>query len=150
MNYGQIITDAVTDVFSTMLMMEITPHPPCSDSLLSVPAGASGMLGFSGDVAGMLTIHCPQAVALSITCGFLGMEVAEIDEDVKDAISELVNMVTGGLKDSLAKQQRDIKLAIPTTIAGRSFRITSKSDLGQLCLPFDIEAGRFYVELKYK
>lgn len=150
MNYGQIITDAVTDVFSTMLMMEVTPHPPSSDSLLSVPAGASGMLGFSGDVAGMLTIHCPQAVALSITSGFLGMEVAEVDEDVKDAISELVNMVTGGLKDSLAKQQRDIKLAIPTTIAGRSFRITSKSDVGQLCLPFDIEAGRFYVELKYK
>jgi chemotaxis protein CheX len=149
-NYGQIIADAVTDVFSTMLMMEVSPQEACDQSLIAIPAGASGMLGFSGDVAGMLTIHCPEAMALGITCGFLGMEVNEIDEDVKDAIGELVNMVAGGLKDGLAGQQREIKLAIPTTIAGRSFRISSKSDVGHLCLPFDMEAGRFYVELKYK
>ena len=89
-------------------------------------------------------------MAIGITETFLGMDVEEINEDVKDAIGELVNMVTGGLKDALTGQGQEIKLAIPTTIAGRSFRISSKSDVGRVCIPFKLDAGTFFIELKYK
>lgn len=149
MDLNQAIVNAVCEVFSTMLMLEPTPGTATSDNNL-VRGGVSGMLGFSGDVNGMVSLHCPEKVALSITAGFLGMDVAEINDDVKDAVGELVNMVTGGLKEALAKEGRDIRLAIPTTVAGRSFRIAASSADNVLCVPFTLSEGEFFVEVKFK
>lgn len=149
MDLYQAIVSSVCDVFSTMLMLEADPGCAAAQSN-EVRGGVSGMLGFSGDVNGMLSLHCPAEVALSITSGFLGMDVEEINDDVKDAVGELVNMVTGGLKEALAKEGRDIRLAIPTTIAGRAFRIAAGSADNMLCVPFTLSAGEFFVEVKFK
>ena len=36
---------------------------------------------------------------------FLGMEVAELDDDVKDAIGEIANMIAGNLKIFFQEQK---------------------------------------------
>ena len=149
MDLYQSIVEAVCDVFSTMLMIDATAGAAVSESN-TVQGGVSGMLGFSGDVSGMVSLHCPEPVALGITTSFLGMDVQEINEDVKDAVGELVNMVTGGLKEALSKEGRNISLAIPTTIAGRSFRIAASSADNMVCVPFTLSEGDFLVEVKIK
>ncbi len=145
-----MIVTATRCVFSTMLGRDIAPDAEDCSTDISLSGGISGMLGFSGDLSGMLSLHCPAGVATGITGSFLGMEVADINEDVKDAIGEMVNMLTGGLKEALAQSGLDIRLAIPTTIAGRSFRIASGSAENRVCVPFTLEEGRFFVEVKYK
>lgn len=150
MDYQQIIVAAVEEIFATMLMIEVKAGAADQEAALRMAGGVSGMLGFSGDISGMLSLHCPATVAIAITETFLGMEVDDIADDVKDAIGELVNMVTGGLKDALGQQGQEIKLAIPTTIAGRAFRISSKSDVGRVYVPFELDSGTFHIEMKYK
>jgi len=145
-----MIVTATRCVFSTMLMLDLAPDAEDCPTDIALGGGISGMLGFSGDLSGMLSLHCPAAVATGITGSFLGMEVTEINDDVKDAVGELVNMLTGGLKEALAAAGQDIKLAIPTTIAGRSFRIASGSADNRVCVPFTLAEGRFFVEVKYK
>ncbi len=149
-DYHQIIVAAVEDIFATMLMIDVAAGAAGQDSAVQLPGGVSGMLGFSGDISGMLSLHCPAPVATGITAAFLGMDVDEINDDVKDAVGELVNMVTGGLKDALGRHGQEIKLAIPTTIAGRAFRISSKSDVGRVYVPFELDSGTFHIEMKYK
>ena len=51
-----------------------------------------GVIGLAGTHKGVLAIHIPNKVAMAITSSFLGMEVDEINEDVKDAVGELANM----------------------------------------------------------
>ncbi len=97
----------------------------------------------------MLAIHCPASVAKGITGSFLGLEVETLDEDVKDAIGEIANMVAGNLKVSLAKQDIDVELAIPTSIVGDSFIVSGMADASRVIVVFKMNEGPFWVELLY-
>lgn len=146
----QNIIDATQNVFDTMLMLPITSGEPLADKVYQFKDSVSGMLGFSGDIQGMLTIHCPQKVAFAITEQLLGMSVASVDEDVKDTIGEMANMILGGIKDAFLHQGTDINLAIPTVMAGRSYQVKGVDYASWTTVPFCLNDGEFLVELKLK
>ena len=146
----QEIIDATKDVFDTMLMLPITSGVALSDKVYQFKDSVSGMLGFSGDIQGMLTIHCPQNVAFTITEGLLGMSVESVDEDVKDTIGEMANMILGGIKDTFLNQGTDISLAIPTVMAGRSYQVKGVDYASWTTVPFFLDDDEFLVELKLK
>jgi len=148
-NIGQEIIAGVKDVFSTMLMIDLESEEVTTDQSCSIDSNLTSMLGLGGGIRGMLAIHCPATVAKGITGGFLGVEVDTLDEDVKDAIGEIANMVAGNLKVSLAKQGIDVELAIPTSIVGNSFVISGMGDAKRVVVIFKMGEGTFWVELLY-
>lgn len=149
MDFSEAIIEATIDVFSTMIMLDANPGSPMKEKVLSFQESVSGLLGFSGDIKGMLRIHCPNQVAMAITGSMLGMEVDQIDDDVNDAIGEIANMVAGGLKVNLAKHDRNIELSIPTAIGGKSYNVHSLARAEWVTIPFSMEAGQMLVELEY-
>ncbi|MDY0191587.1 MAG: chemotaxis protein CheX [Desulfuromonas sp.] len=144
------IIDSTQAVFDSMLMIPITTGAILSEKVYTFQTSISGMLGFAGDVQGMLTIHCPQNVAFTITTALLGVDIDTVDDDVKDTIGELANMVLGGIKDGFVEQGIQINLAIPTVLAGRSYRISGMDDASWTTVPFHLNEGDFLVELKLK
>jgi chemotaxis protein CheX len=150
MNIGQDIIGATTDVFSTMLMMDLVVGDPVDGPAGGeVESNITAMLGLGGDIRGMLAVHCPAAVAMAITGGFLGMDVDELNEDVKDAIGEIANMIAGNLKTAFAGHDLKIELAIPTSIIGKSYRVGGMVGARRVAVPFTMDQGTFLVELKY-
>lgn len=149
MNVGQAIIDGTTEVFSTMLMVELEASEPIEGIGGDIPANITSMIGLGKDIRGMLAVHCPASVATDITGTFLGMEVKEIDEDVKDAIGEIANMVAGNLKISFREHGKNIELAIPTTIVGESFGISGMFGANRVAVHFTMNNQVFMVELKY-
>jgi chemotaxis protein CheX len=149
MNIGQDIIGATRDVFSTMLMMELGGGDPVEGAGGEVDSNITALLGLGGDIRGMLAVHCPARVAMTITSGFLGMDVDALNEDVKDAIGEIANMVAGNLKIAFAGDDLKIELAIPSTIIGQSYRVGGMLGAKRVAVPFAMESGQFLVELKY-
>lgn len=149
MNVGQAIIDGTKEVFSTMLMVELEAGNPIEGNGGDISANITSMIGLGKDIRGVLAVHCPAAVATDITGSFLGMEVTEIDEDVKDAIGEVANMVAGNLKISFSEHGKDIELAIPTTVIGDSFRTSGISGAQRVAVQFTLNDAAFLVELKY-
>lgn len=149
MKIGQDIIEATTDVFSTMLMVDLEVGDTVDGAGGEIVSNITSMLGMGGDIRGMLAVHCPADVAMAITGGFLGMEVDALDEDVKDAIGEIANMIAGNLKVAFAGYDMKIELALPTSIIGESFRVGGMVGARRVAVPFDMEGGRFLVELKY-
>jgi len=146
----QVIIHATQDVFDTMLMLPLTSGAALADKIYQFNDSVSGMLGFSGDIQGMLTIHCPRNVAFAITEQLLGMSVDSVDEDVKDTIGEMANMVLGGIKTTFLNQGTDISLAIPTVMSGRSYQVKGIDYASWTTVPFYLDDGEFLVELKLK
>ena len=146
----QQIIDSTQLLFDTMLMMPLTPGITLSEKVYNFQSSISGMLGFAGEIQGMLTIHCPQDVAFAITSALLGIDVDEVDADVKDTVGEMANMVLGGIKDGFTEQGIDISLAVPTILAGRSYRVSGMDDAMWTTVPFYLDEGEFLVELKLK
>ena len=150
MNVGQAIIDGTEEVFTTMLMVELETGTPVKGLGGDVESNITSMLGLGGkDIRGMLAVHCPEVVAKDITGTFLGMEVKELDADVKDAIGEIANMIAGTLKISFQEHGKNIELAIPTTVVGKSFRTAGMSKAERIAVPFTMNGSTFLVELKY-
>jgi len=143
------LIDAILEVFASMVFIDIAAELPAEESTLEIQPNLSSLIGFAGDLKGILAIHCPAAVAMGITTSMLGMEVVDLGEDVKDAIGEIANMVAGGLKVGLATEDKKIELAIPTTVVGKSIHTSGLSGATRVMIPFSSPLGRFAVELRF-
>ncbi len=143
------IVKATSEVFATMVMMEVTHHEPLKEKAGQIESNITSMLGLGGEIRGMVSVHCPEVVAKGITSSFLGMEVAELDEDVKDAIGEIANMVAGNLKIFFSSRSVEVELAIPTTVIGKSFKTHGLLGATRIIIPFECSMGKFWIELKY-
>lgn len=146
---GNEIIKGTKDVFSTMLMVDLESDYDGDAAKSKIQSNLTSMIGLGGGIRGMLAVHCPAVVAKAITGSFLGMDVEELDEDVKDAIGEIANMVAGNLKISYASIDIQIELAIPTSIVGDSFTISGMAGANRVILPLTMEEGTFWIELLY-
>ncbi len=146
MDLNKSIGNATQEIFQTMLMMEARPGQPLAKRDEVFADSVSAIVGMAGTSKATLAIHIPEPTALVITGSFLMMEVAEIDEDVKDAIGELANMVAGSVKADLTEQGHDFKLSIPSVVCGAEYEIDCPRDSLGVIVPFSIDGGDFLVE----
>jgi chemotaxis protein CheX len=145
----QVIVRATKDVFSTMVMMELKDGIPVIGKGGEISSNISSMLGLGGGIRGIVAIHCPAGVAKGITGAFLGMDIDELSDDVKDAVGELANMIAGNLKIFFAEIGIDIKLALPTSVIGESYHTSGLFGATRIAVPFVSAYGSFWIELKY-
>jgi chemotaxis protein CheX len=146
---GSEIVKGTQDVFSTMLMVDLESEDILVNQRGDIDSNLTSMIGLGGGIRGVLAIHCPAEVAKAITGSFLGMEVEELDDDVKDAIGEIANMVAGNLKVAYSSIDIQIELAIPTSIVGESFNVCGSAKAQRVIVPLKMAGDRFWIELMY-
>lgn len=144
---GKII-DSTNEIFSSMVMMEVSVQGEVGDSVAPLTNSITGVIGLAGTHKGVLAIHFPHAVAMAITGSFLGMDVEELNEDVEDAVGELANMLGGSVKAILSDNGRDIDLSLPSVISGESYDFQPTREVDRVVIPFRCDAGDFTVELE--
>jgi len=142
------IIEAAKEIFSTMVMMEISVDGERATDTVVLYNSISGVIGLAGTHKGVLAIHIPKPVAMAITGSFLGMDVDEINEDVKDAVGELANMLGGNVKSILSENGRDIDLSLPSTITGQQYDFQPTKEAERIIIPFCCKTGDFTVELQ--
>jgi len=118
------VTNSITDVFDTMLSMQVEP----SDSDSEKPAEGDRIVGtvsFAGKLMGSMNIHVSDIFARLITAAMLGMELEEIqdDEEVYDVIGELSNIIGGDMKSRFCDAGLTCQLSIPSITKGSDFKI---------------------------
>ena len=150
MTHAQHIIDSTQEIFSSMIFLEVTPGAPFKRENEPLRDSISGMIGLAGTIKGSLTIHLTNTSALAVTTAFLGMDVEEIDEDVKDAIGELANMLGGSLKSVLDPNGSDIKLSMPSTVYGEEYSIDCLAQAETVAVPFTFDGQTFIVELQIR
>ncbi len=149
MEFTKKIINSTEEIFNTMIFMEISAEAPLAKGKEVLDCHVSSMIGLSGDFTSMLSIHCSGTIGKAITGEMLGMEVEDVDSDVKDTLGEIANMVAGGLKEAFAAENIKLELSIPTTVTGTSYKVSSPTKCGRVIIPFNLEQGRFFIELQY-
>jgi chemotaxis protein CheX len=144
------VINATKEVFSTMVMMEAVDDFPLKEPVRRFKCSITGMVGFAGTYSGVISIHCPVALALKITSNMLGVDCDEVNEDLNDAIGEIANMLGGSVKQVLSKGGLDVKLSIPTVISGEDYTVNSLSDNDCVVVPFTVEGYTLLVGLTLK
>lgn len=153
MNDIQLVEELVSgvkEVFSTMIMVDVNDTTAFSTDQEDETVELTSIIGFGGDLTGMVAIQCSGLFARKMTASFLGMEIAEIDDDVIDAVGEVANMVAGSMKTSFKRQGKDITIAIPNTVVGKGLKLCGVAGTAGHIIFFESVLGTFRVELKYK
>lgn len=148
MEISDKIIESAKEIFSSMVMMEISVSGEKMTESVPLIESISGVIGLAGTHKGVLAIHIPNKVAMAITSSFLGMDVDEINEDVEDAVGELANMLGGNVKSILSENGRDINLSLPSTITGRQYDFQPTKEAERVIIPFRCDAGEFSIDLQ--
>jgi len=135
------IEQIAASVFSTMLGLEFQTRaqgPPDAAS----PHNLTASVQLDGNWRGTVVLHCQEAQAREFAARFLGMPPPEsVDDDVRDVLGELANMIAGNLKCTL---QPGIHLSIPEVVDG-PIDPPSKSGTVICELGFNTEDGPFWL-----
>ncbi len=139
---------AIQDTLSTMATLEAIPGRPSIKEGTAAKGDVTGIIGMAGpQLTGSLAVCFTEAVIVEISRRMFGETPQAIDETVTDMVGELTNIVTGGAKKLLAEDGYDFDMAIPSVVTGRDHTIEHKSSGPTLILPFDTEAGPFFMEI---
>jgi chemotaxis protein CheX len=134
------LSQIVESVFETMLNLEAkehgTPWFPHEDRV-------TAMVHLAGDWNGAVLVECDRGQACRFTGRFLSVDPPDVvDDDVRDVLGELANMIGGNLKSILT---RGIHLSMPSVVDGSSYNLrVGGSDLRE-SLAFECEEGSFWV-----
>lgn len=151
------LNEATNEVFSTMLMMEVKTQDSFVKDEKNVSTDLISSLHFFGDqYMGKIAVFSSAAVACNIANSMLGTETTEVNDEIKDGMGELVNMIAGVAKVKLTDTLGDMHLLTPWVIAGRHLSIassdggnTSSSDSG-VDFALDSQASFSWVMTKVK
>jgi len=129
------------ETFSTMCTLKVKPGTPNLRKEMYTPYDISGIIGLSGDLQGSLALGFHKATIFKIVHKFVGVTYELLSEEVRDAVGELANIISGNAKKGLGNHKIDISL--PTIILGASHRVTNNKDIMTMVVPFTSEIGGF-------
>ncbi|MBW1706558.1 MAG: flagellar motor switch protein FliN [Deltaproteobacteria bacterium] len=119
------IVESVTELFDTMLDMEISLADDGTEPSEVDGSLIAGMLSFTGDVVGNFRVQVSEVFARIMTAEMLGMETDEIEgeDEIKDVILEACNIVGGNLKSGFNDGGLSCIISAPSIAMGSSFDI---------------------------
>lgn len=138
----------IREVFSTMVGIEDLLHvSSLVDPITHFEGCVTAMVGMAGAFSGLVCVHTPQTLALQITSGMLGMEITELDDDVRDALGEIANMIAGSFKLHLTRCGSDIRISTPSVVTGSEYAISAGNINDTITLRFATDNDWFIVAI---
>ena len=138
---------ATIETYSTMMGTEIKAGKPSLSRGTGMTYDISGVIGITGDIKGSVTMSFPTESALKSVSKFMCEEVTEVNDDLRDAIGELANIVAGYAKKFLPF---NISISLPTVISGEGLVIQEPPDVFSFVVPFTSDLGNFDIGVGLK
>jgi len=139
--------NSTRNVLQTMLGLATTIDRPRIKSVPAPEYDYSAIIGFSGQIVGVVVVSFRRETAIKMVNAFAGDEVEPDSSDFSDAIGELANMIAGAAKKDLGGVA---SISVPTVILGKGHIVARPSDIPCMVIPCKTEAGEFAVEISIK
>jgi len=139
--------EATLSVLKTMASAEAVPGKPYVKTGSAACGDISGVVGITGQAEGSLCLTFSREVILQIMTSMLGEEQKEITEEVKDAVGELTNMISGDSRRRLQEKGYTFHGAIPSVISGPGHEVKHITRGPVLSIPFSLNGGNVVGEV---
>ncbi|HOO47692.1 MAG TPA: chemotaxis protein CheX [Deltaproteobacteria bacterium] len=139
--------DATIHVLSSMAFTTAHVGKPYLKKDNLAKGDVTGIVGLIGETRGTLSISFSQQCILTIVSNMFGEKISEINEEVQDAVGELLNIISGQARQKLEGMGRVLKGAIPTVISGKNHSITHITSHSIIAIPFETDTGKFTIEI---
>jgi chemotaxis protein CheX len=124
---SDILIAGAREVFEKMIFMQIEN---CSGAEANITGDLIlSSISFKNGMEGCLCICCNKDCAKSIAANMLAMSSGDpiSDEEIKDAMGEVANMVMGSVKSGIQSDMKNLQVSIPVVVTGQNL----KNSLGE-------------------
>ena len=139
--------DATLNVLETMTSTRAEPGKPYLKKDQVARGDVSGVIGLTGEARGTISVSFTEKSILAIVSSMFKEEMKELNEEVKDAVGEITNMISGVARKRLEELGRSLKAAIPTVIMGKNHSISHITTSPVIAIPFSTDNGDFTIEV---
>jgi chemotaxis protein CheX len=116
--YVKPFVNVTLNTFKAFVGFELSVgNPHFSGRSLKFDQDISAVIGLSGGIRGAVVIAMKKSFALRVTNSLTGTEHTELDDDVVDALGEIVNIIAGNIKNEVPGGET-ITSSLPTVIKG--------------------------------
>jgi chemotaxis protein CheX len=137
---------ATVDTLKQMTDMECERTGLSVRTEASAKGDISGSMGLSGAAEGFVSITFGLGLARKIAARMLQMEVEEVkDEDIRDTVGELMNIIAGAAKAELANTAHSFQLSLPTVVVGGPHSVGQIRGVPVIVVEFVAEGETFDV-----
>ncbi|WP_319542192.1 chemotaxis protein CheX [uncultured Pseudodesulfovibrio sp.] len=141
---------AAVDVLSTMAFIKPEVGKPYVKRNNVAAGDVSGMVGITGEKNGSVSLSFSKGCAVAIVKNMLGDEIDDIMQDVKDAVGELTNMISGQARAGLAETGLVFQGSTPTVVMGDNHTISHMAKSPIMAIPFTTKDGDFTIEFCFE
>jgi chemotaxis protein CheX len=142
--------EGTISVLKTMAFIEPRPGKPYLKKNNLAQGDISGVIGFAGEIKGSLALSFTEQCIIKILSNMLGEDIKSMNGEIKDAVGEITNMVSGVARKKLEEMDLVLSAAIPTVACGQNHSITHVLGGPSIIIPFDTDCGSFVVDVCMK
>ena len=139
--------EGTIEVLTTMAFVNPRPGKPYIKKNNLAKGDVSAIIGLTGTIRGSLALSFSAGSILKIVSNMLGEEMTSINGDIRDAVGEITNMVSGAARKKIEAMGLSLSASIPTVVSGKEHSITHVLGGPSVVIPFEIEEGPFVVDV---
>ena len=142
--------EATKKILNTMAFLDPVPGKPRVKDDSPAPIDISAIIGVTGACTGSISVSFSKAAAMTVLKGMLGDDIQDPEKDAMDAVGEIINMISGMTRASLAEAGLTMQGSTPSVVAGKELKVVHQNQAPVVVIPFDLGESQFVLEFSLK
>jgi chemotaxis protein CheX len=138
---------ATLNVLETMAFVKSKAEKPYLKKDNVAKGDVSGIVGFTGETNGTVFITFDEPCIVKVVSNMFGEQINEINDEIKDAVGELTNMISGQARKELEEIGKVFQGGIPSVVSGENHELKPMTKGPKIAIPFKTEFGSFTIEV---
>lgn len=111
-------------------------------------AGAvTGLINIEGDFKGSVAVSFSEKLILHVVSTLFGEEITELNDEIKDAVGEITNMISGQATTKLTEMGKTLKATLSSVLMEDGHVIPHIENRPVIAMPYVAENGEILLEL---
>ncbi len=139
--------EGTIEVLKTMAFVDPRPGKPYLKQNNLAKGDVSGIIGITGTIKGSLALSFSTGSILKIVSNMLGEEITSLNGEIRDAVGEITNMVSGAARKKIEAMGYSLSASLPTVVSGEDHSIMHVLGGSNIVIPFEMDEGPFVVDI---
>jgi chemotaxis protein CheX len=144
------VIQATVDILEKVGSLQLKVKKPFIKEDATVRGEITSVIVLSGDTSGTISISFPGKCILSVVSEMLGEEMIELNDDIKDALGEITNMISGQATQLFEMTGQRLKASLSQVLMGKNHTIPHNADTVVLGVPCMTEHGEIILEMSFE